>query len=122
MWGVSLLRQLEKYQEQPALLDPHLEELVTPLMGCLQAMAIAAAPDQTTAAAFEPAHRAGFLLHILCGVRGYKSVVRFFPHEAADLERTLALLHEVRGTPSELQETQGIGPTCHLFAQALLAD
>jgi hypothetical protein len=74
-----------------------LEKLVTPLMGCLQAAATAAAAaaDQTTAAAFEPAHRAGFLLHVLCGVRGYKSVVRFFPHEAADLERTLALLREV---------------------------
>lgn len=29
------------------------------------------------------------LLHVLITVRGYKTVVRFFPHEAADLERVL---------------------------------
>lgn len=29
------------------------------------------------------------LLHMLVTVRGYKTVVRFFPHEAADLERVL---------------------------------
>jgi hypothetical protein len=29
------------------------------------------------------------MLHVLVSVRGYKTVVRFFPHEAADLERVL---------------------------------
>jgi hypothetical protein len=29
------------------------------------------------------------LLHVLISVRGYKTVVRFFPHEASDLERVL---------------------------------
>lgn len=29
------------------------------------------------------------MLHVLISVRGYKTVVRFFPHEAADLERVL---------------------------------
>jgi hypothetical protein len=29
------------------------------------------------------------MLHVLLSVRGYKTVVRFFPHEAADLERVL---------------------------------
>jgi len=36
------------------------------------------------------------LLHVLVTVRGHKTVVRFFPHEAADLERALHALLAVR--------------------------
>lgn len=36
------------------------------------------------------------MLNVLVVVRGYKTVARFFPHEAADLERVLNLLLEVK--------------------------
>eukprot|EP00976_Prorocentrum_cordatum_P089125 1187615-Prorocentrum_minimum.AAC.3 len=36
--------------------------------------------------------RTCYALHALCNVRGYKTVVKFLPHEVNDLERTLALL------------------------------
>lgn len=32
-------------------------------------------------------------LYNLCNVRGYKTVVKFFPHEAADLEPCVEMLH-----------------------------
>lgn len=35
------------------------------------------------------------MLHVLISVRGYKTVVRFFPHEAADLERVLQVIHKL---------------------------
>jgi len=33
------------------------------------------------------------LLFNLCNVRGYKTVVKFFPHEAADMEPCVEMLH-----------------------------
>ena len=33
------------------------------------------------------------LLYNLCSVRGYKTVVKFFPHEAADMEPCVEMLH-----------------------------
>lgn len=79
--------QLEKYQEQPQLLDPHIEEIVFPLMGVLRAQATAG-PD----AALSLVQRTCYALHALCNVRGYKTIVKFLPHDVTDLERTLALL------------------------------
>ncbi len=39
------------------------------------------------------------LLNVLVVVRGYKTVVRFFPHEAADLERVVDILEAVKALP-----------------------
>ena len=87
--------QLTKYQEQPQLLDGCLEALVLPLAELLRrddgANADAAA-DGAIAAVCGVCR----LLHVLAGVRGHKTVVRFFPHAAADLERALALLLAVK--------------------------
>lgn len=33
------------------------------------------------------------IIHQLCKVRGYKTVIKFFPHEVADLEPVVELLH-----------------------------
>lgn len=106
--------QLCKYQEQSQLLDVWLEGIVGPLAGLLRQQAVvlnsepaAAATAATTAAAPGPApahappppsltpaaaaalarvHSLSRLLNVLVTVRGYKTVVKFFPHEAADLE------------------------------------
>lgn len=77
-----------RYQEQPGLLDPFLEELVTPLIGAVRR----AVHEQPTAAvrALPNLHLVSSLLYILTTVRGYKTVARLFPHEAADLEPCLA--------------------------------
>ena len=92
--------QLTKYQEQPQLLDGCLEALVLPLAELLRrddngaaSIANADAADDGAIAAVCGVCR---LLHVLAGVRGHKTVVRFFPHAAADLERALALLLAVK--------------------------
>ncbi|CAJ1420847.1 unnamed protein product [Effrenium voratum] len=90
-----------QYQEQPALLDPFLEEMVEPLMG-----AIASAVRQKPKAAEEALpnlHLLSSLLYLLTTVRGYKTVTRLFSHEAADLEPCLEAAE--RETALGLKET-----------------
>jgi len=77
--------QLDKYQEQGELLDPHLEDMITPLMD------IAREATRGTCEA-DLSERAFFIVYVLCKVRGYKTVVKFFPHEVSDLEPCLKLL------------------------------
>jgi hypothetical protein len=79
-----LLLQLTKYQEQPQLLDGHLEGIVQPLAVLLRSTALSSTAQDT--GSVQDICR---LLHVLISVRGYKTVVRFFPHEASDLERVL---------------------------------
>lgn len=67
-------QQLEKYQEQPSLLDPHMEGLVVPLMRRVRAHR-----DRSVAGSSEPEEDAFVLaifrlLYTLCKVRGYKTV------------------------------------------------
>ena len=66
--------QCSKYQEQPQLLDPHLEALLAPLTGVLRTAARAAAaggePDLAAA------QRAARLLQLLASLRGYKARAR----------------------------------------------
>jgi len=88
--------QLTKYQEQPQLLDGTLEVIVQPLAVLLRQAAMSSTAQDT--ALVQGVCR---MLHVLVSVRGYKTVVRFFPHEAADLEKVL----QVRSTTCS--------PTCN---------
>jgi hypothetical protein len=78
---------VSKYQEQPQLLDPLLEGLVQPLAALLRAAA--AAPSAADLGAVRGVSR---LLWQLSVVRGYKTVLRFFPNEVACFEPVVALL------------------------------
>lgn len=82
--SLQLVPQLTKYQEQPQLLDGSLEGIVQPLAVLLRQAAVSSTAQDT--ARVQGVCR---MLHVLVSVRGYKTVVRFFPHEAADLERVL---------------------------------
>lgn len=76
--------QLSKYQEQPQLLDGFWETIVQPLTSLLRGHAISEESHST-----ETIQDVCQLLNVLISVRGYKTIVKFFPHEAADLERVL---------------------------------
>ncbi|KAM8785564.1 tubulin-specific chaperone D isoform 4-T4 [Rhynchonycteris naso] len=67
---------MDKYQEQPHLLDPHLEWMMTLLLEIVQ--------DETSPA--DLVHLAFKFLYIITKVRGYKTVLRLFPHEVADVQ------------------------------------
>ncbi|GAA5868482.1 hypothetical protein JCM3774_005393 [Rhodotorula dairenensis] len=81
---------LDEYQEQPYLLDPSLECMVSPLVGALRDTLQA---DKLSAGS-RRLGRLAKLLYWLTKVRGPKTVVRFFPHEVGDLSFLLALLSE----------------------------
>ncbi len=90
MWAGGRLRAaiLEQYQEQPSLLDPALEGMVASLVAVAREYSPGAAP-----AAPEAAHR---LLYVLAKVRGAKTLVKLFSHDAADFLGVLAQLRRVR--------------------------
>ncbi|RKP07598.1 hypothetical protein THASP1DRAFT_24285, partial [Thamnocephalis sphaerospora] len=89
-----------RYQEQPYLLDPHLEDLIRPAMDKLSELmqtldeAMEKGPDVPLPA--KPAEQARGLLrflYILCTVRGYKTIVKFFSHHVSDLEPAFRFLN-----------------------------
>ncbi|XP_069339168.1 tubulin-specific chaperone D isoform X2 [Eulemur rufifrons] len=73
---------MDKYQEQPHLLDPHLEWMMNLLLDMVQ--------DKTSPTAL--VHLAFKFLYIITKVRGYKIFVRLFPHEVADVEPVLDMV------------------------------
>lgn len=95
--------QLYKYQEQSQLLDAYLEEVVVPLATLLRSKAT----QQLDDAALQGVHSICSLLNVLVVVRGYKTVVKFFPHEAADLERVVQILQVVRSRPTTSDSDEG---------------
>ncbi|KAI9208793.1 armadillo-type protein [Polychytrium aggregatum] len=82
---------LDKYQEQPHLLDPHLEQMVTMVIVQVRRHIIDSKPpytEQDLMILNEPFR----VLYYLGKVRGYKTVVKLFTHEVADLEPILDFL------------------------------
>ena len=80
---VSLI--LDRYQEQPSVLDPSLESMVLPLLSCVRLIS----RHELSKAVLPSACR---IMYSLCKVRGYKTIVKFVPHEVHDLEPLVALL------------------------------
>ncbi|XP_072167628.1 tubulin-specific chaperone D-like [Diadema setosum] len=74
---------VDDYQEQPHLMDPHLEEMLLNFLSI--------ARDVT----LDPrlSHLAFKFLYLLTKARGPKVIVRLLPHEVVDLEPTLAQLY-----------------------------
>jgi hypothetical protein len=81
---------LTRYQEQAALLDPHLQRLVASLSSVLRAAAFSAASGSPPDLA--AVQRVSRLLQLLAALRGPKTVAKFFSHDVAELEPALALL------------------------------
>lgn len=106
---------LTKYQEQPQLLDGSLEGIVQPLAVLLRQTAVSSTAHDTALV-----QRVCRMLHVLISVRGYKTVARFFPHEAADLERVLQVLGYVTNQAASSTNGSHVGGTGLWEAQAVL--
>uniref|UniRef100_A0A6P4E891 Tubulin-specific chaperone D n=1 Tax=Drosophila rhopaloa TaxID=1041015 RepID=A0A6P4E891_DRORH len=89
---------LSRYQEQPHLLDPHLETLLGKLLQKIRRQ------DLDTG----ERHAAFKYLYIICKVRTYKVLVKFMPHELSDLEFVLDLLGQQDPKEFEQWETRYI--------------
>lgn len=71
---------LERYQLQPALLDPHMEGWLLKLFAPVKKA------DPTLL------HFIMRVVYFLAKIRGYKTLIKFFPHEVTDLEPSFELL------------------------------
>lgn len=90
-------RQLEPFQEDPQLLDPHLDKFVPALADALLAY-LRSAPSklpETNTQLLQPLSRAICkLLYTFCKVRGEKVIVRFFSTETRHLELLLSAIEK----------------------------
>ncbi|CAO3582393.1 unnamed protein product [Absidia cylindrospora] len=77
---------LDQYQEQSHLLDPYLEDIVTPIMTCLRdkIQQRPIVPEQT--------HDLFRFLYLLTKTRGYKTIVKFMSHEVTDSQIGIRVL------------------------------
>lgn len=83
---------MDKYQEQGQLLEPYLESLVTPLMDIIRSRTteLGTASDDI----MEVVKPICIIVYTLVTVCGYKSVIKFFPHQVSDLELAVSLLEK----------------------------
>ncbi|NWX24719.1 TBCD protein, partial [Aegotheles bennettii] len=87
---------MDKYQEQPHLLDRHLEWMMNSLLDIVRDKE---SPPLLTHLAFK-------FLYIITKVRGYKRFLPMFPHEVVDLQPVLDMLADQNPKDSETWETR----------------
>ncbi|PWN32854.1 ARM repeat-containing protein [Meira miltonrushii] len=84
---------LDRYQEQNYLLDPYLEAIVGPPVRALQQCTFQSLKGgEASSQIFDDVQRLARLLYHYTKVRGYKTILHFFPHTVDDLVPTLGLL------------------------------
>ncbi|XP_028395379.1 tubulin-specific chaperone D-like [Dendronephthya gigantea] len=89
---------LDRYQEQPHLLDPYLESFTSKLLSVAQDYSLS---QKITLQAFK-------YLYLFTKVRGSKYIVRLFPHEVQDVEKVLSLLNKQNPSDHESWEARYI--------------
>ncbi|KAK2833361.1 hypothetical protein Q5P01_017250 [Channa striata] len=87
---------MNRYQEQPHLLDPHLEWMLNMILDFVKSEK---SPPSLVHLGFK-------FLYIICKVRGYKIFMQLFPHEVADVQPVLDLLSRQDPKDSETWETR----------------
>uniref|UniRef100_A0A671T690 Tubulin-specific chaperone D n=1 Tax=Sinocyclocheilus anshuiensis TaxID=1608454 RepID=A0A671T690_9TELE len=89
---------MDRYQEQPHLLDPHLEWMLNML---LEMIRNEKSPPPMVHLCFK-------FLYIISKVRGYKIFMQLFPHEVSDVQPVLDLLCRQDPKDTETWETRYI--------------
>uniref|UniRef100_A0A669D283 Tubulin-specific chaperone D n=1 Tax=Oreochromis niloticus TaxID=8128 RepID=A0A669D283_ORENI len=87
---------MNRYQEQPHLLDPHLEWMLNMILDFIRSEK---SPPSLVHLCFK-------FLYIICKVRGYKIFMQLFPHEVADVQPVLDLMSRQDPSDSETWETR----------------
>lgn len=99
---------MEKYQEQGQLLEPYLENMVSPLMSIIRSKTVELGTD--SGEVLEVIMPLCIIIYSLVTVCGYKAVIKFFPHQVSDLELAVSLLekcHVTNSVSSLRQESTG---------------
>ncbi|CAL8303672.1 unnamed protein product [Merluccius merluccius] len=87
---------MDRYQEQPHLLDPHLEWMMNTMLDIGR-------NEQSPPSLL---HMGFKFLYIISKVRGYKIFMQLFPHEVADVQPVLDLLSRQDPKDTEIWETR----------------
>ncbi|XP_004497155.1 tubulin-folding cofactor D [Cicer arietinum] len=89
---------MDKYQEQGQLLEPYLESIIPPMMNIIRSRTIelGVISDEI----LEIINPICIIVYSVVTVCGYKSVIRFFPHQVSDLELAVSLLEKCHHTNS----------------------
>ncbi|XP_030646101.1 tubulin-specific chaperone D [Chanos chanos] len=87
---------MDRYQEQPHLLDPHLEWILSMLLELIR--------DEKSPPLL--VHLCFKFVYIISKVRGYKVFMQLFPHEVSDVQPVLDLLYRQDPKDSETWETR----------------
>jgi len=100
---------MDKYQEQGQLLEPHLESIVSPLMHIVCTKSIESGIESRDI--LEVIKPMCIIIYTLVTVCGYKTVLKFFPHQVSDLELVVSLLEKCHAVTTVLsairQESTG---------------
>ncbi|KAF8955289.1 TBCD protein [Flammula alnicola] len=83
---------LDEYQEQSYLLDPYLEDLVAPVVERLKDFAKACIANPSLKYSPWRVDTIARVLYSYVKFRGYKTIIRYFPHEIADLSIALEFM------------------------------
>ncbi|KAF4617278.1 hypothetical protein D9613_005867 [Agrocybe pediades] len=86
------MTMLDEYQEQSYLLDPYLEQLLSPTVEKIKDYAKFCVENPTKKGSTWRANRTALILYSYIKFRGYKTIIRFFPHEIADLSIALEFM------------------------------
>ena len=109
---------MQKYQEQSNLLDPHLEKIVSPLMNVIKVYLNEKLASYLKEIAqnnefkgnsivyCEDFHHLLGIIYVICKVRGFKFVMKYFPHEVKDLEPAVFYLSSQKDNQTDLWETK----------------
>ncbi|KAL0725356.1 hypothetical protein Bca4012_039955 [Brassica carinata] len=89
---------MDKYQEQGQLVEPYLETIVSPLMLIIRSKA--SELDARSDESLDIIKPICIIIYTLVTVCGYKSVIKFFPHQVSDLELAVLLLEKCHSTAS----------------------
>ncbi|GJJ74654.1 tubulin-specific chaperone D [Entomortierella parvispora] len=94
-WGlrISLIRYIGGYQYQSYLLDRSLEAMITPLITPIRKLVYdLTIGDLQGQSMNEMGDEVFYMLYFITKTRGYKTVLKFLPHEVQDLEPAFAFL------------------------------
>lgn len=89
---------MDKYQEQGQLVEPYLESIVSPLMLIIRSKI--SELDSRSDEILKIIKPICIIIYTLVTVCGYKSVIKFFPHQVSDLELAVLLLEKCHSTSS----------------------
>ncbi|SPO20926.1 related to Tubulin-folding cofactor D [Ustilago trichophora] len=96
----TLISILDEYQDQSNLLDPYLERIVSPPVEALQrhvrSLVLSDYVNTSDNLSSDSVTRLSKLVYAYTKVRGYKTIVHYFPHEVADLPATLSFLEQLQ--------------------------